>query len=1143
MGSFVFKSERQIQTDIVNRIRALLGIDDINPGSVLDVTTASVAQEIFAEYIQMSQIVRLVDLDSITGDDLDDKAFEYGLTRAAANKTTGKVNILRPASFTKVSTTLYAGSAAPIIGNTTINVNDASDVLYSTSGTLILGRGTDNEEEAAYSVPPVDNTNFWTFTLDAGLVNNHNVEETVILKQGSDEIIVAGTVIVVPATSTSTEIQYTTNTDVTLLAGEESIEDVDITASEAGIIGNISTGRISGSTAFTTPPFSGVRAANTTKFTTGSDRQSDDELRDAIKDHIQSLSNATKQAILNAIVGLVDTETAKRVVSASVILPQDTNTPVKIYIDDGGGFEPSFLNRGFETIINDATGGELRLQLDIIPVVKAQVETTAAENYDMSGGSKTLIYTVGIESETMQFDTSDFEFPESGTAEEIVVAINDGATLIEARTSSNGTKVVITSRVDVNEDIQVTGGTANSILGFPTDKRSSLYLYIDDELQSKDGETARLDSGNQSPYNFNAINAGGNVVLNLIVDGKTVNPQTVTFTPGDFSDYAACTTAEVAVVINAQLAGTRAELINNDTQIRLISNIELNSLSIVEVTGGNANHAVNGLNFDTTAVAGANGEYTLNRELGTIELSSSLSANQIVTAGSQFTRAKLRAGNAENYAPNNGETLIISVDAGANQTVTFDASFALGLSAAATATFINLQLDGATAIVREIGSINYLEIRTNTQTEATGSIEIKNTSTANATFGFTLESVQSNQRPHKSYRESGNAGPFSFVEEDSLVVVIDNNIVDNTYSVGMNFAGVTTSGTSDKIFVATAFSNIFQSDSILNDFYCAFLDGANTKTVTALISSVTNPGGSTFRYNFSAPQTLSAFAVNDLIKLTGLTENENNGFFLLTAVDGAGNYIEVTNADGIVEAGSTGTSVLSERRQITAYATATGTITVGVSYTATPSAADNFIVLPSTIKNLTYYMNNTKISSISLKAVIEGVVNNTKLQISSQSAGSDGYVQVTGGGANNLLNFSTSLYRGLQAYSYYTGLLELVHRTIYGDDTDLVSYPGIGAAGIKFQVLAPTNHQISVSVNVDLSEGISLSQIENEITSAITGYINSLGVGEDVIIEEIRAAVIAIDGITDVILNTPTSNTAIADNETARIRSNNITIG
>ena len=218
MANLTLKSEQQIQAAILNKIMALLSINDINPGSVIDVLTQALSQEMFANYEQMAQIVRLVDLNAMTGDDLDNKAFEYGITRNEALTATGLIKILRPSTFTKVSTGFYAGSAAPVIGDTSINVNDASATAYSTSGTLILGRGTSNEEEVTYAVAPVDNGNYWTFTISA-LTKNHAIEETVILKQGSDQVIDAGTVIVVPATSVTTELQFTTDVEVTLLAG------------------------------------------------------------------------------------------------------------------------------------------------------------------------------------------------------------------------------------------------------------------------------------------------------------------------------------------------------------------------------------------------------------------------------------------------------------------------------------------------------------------------------------------------------------------------------------------------------------------------------------------------------------------------------------------------------------------------------------------------------------------------------------------------------------------------------------------------------------------------------------------------------------------------------------------------------------
>lgn len=1138
MAELVLKSERQVQTQILAKLIVELGLNDVNPGSVVDIITQAIAQQDFALYYQIGQLSRLNNVDALTGEDLDNKAFEYGLFREQAAKSKGPIDILRPESFVKVSTTFYAGSPAPLQGDLIIDVNDASDALIGTSGTLILGRGTNNEEEVPYIVAPVDNTNFWRFTLSIALTKNHAIEETVILKQGSDEVILAGTTVVVPATGTKAEIQFTTDNDVTILAGEDKISNVGITATAAGESGNISIGAIDGSDAFPNEPFAGARATNTSKFSSGRDLETDDELRDRIKAAVPTLSKGIKDAILNAIVGLVDPDTAKRVVSASVILPVEEEGDVKIYIDDGTGFEPTFESQGFETVKASATGGEERLQVDIFPIVKAQVENNITETYDMSSGALTLEFTVGTQSETVTFNPSDFRFPDIGTAEEVVAAINDKAVLIEARTSQIGTFVTITAKRDENEAIQVTGGTANAILGFPTDKKETVNLYIDDVRMSKDGTTAVLDSGNTAPYNLQAIGAYPHTLI-VEIDGKTANPQTATIALADVLDPASVTVAEIIAVLNRDLAGVTAAGINSNTKVRLESNTKLSASSKVKVTGGTANDITNGLNFSTTESAGTDNDYVFNRELGIIELTTPLVADQNVTLGSLFTRGKLRASSSELYSPANGETLVISVDGGANQIVTFDATFAGGVSATVTAAFINLQLEGATAIVREIGSQFFIEINTNTYT-AGGSIEIKGASTANSSFGFTLDSVASSNEPNKAFAVSTNAEPYDFAEADSLVLVVDNDIVNNTFSILMNYISAVTSAASTTVMTDSSLPAIFTVEDELVDFYLAFTSGANTTSET--VTTVADQGSGIFRYTFNAvPTNFADFAIGDLINISGLDASTNNGNFVVVA-KGAQD-MDVLNTEGINATLQSGTGVISQRRQITDYNQTTGQITVGAVFRATPTALDPYIVLPSTINNLVDYIKNTKITSFTLKGIVEGVEDNTKLQLSSISNGSDGYIQVTGGNANDKLNFDTSLIRGIQAYSYWVGLILLVHKTIYGDDTDLVSFPGVGAAGITFRPQAPTVKQIQVEMDITLQEGISIASVENEVKSAVAGYVNTLGVGKDIIIEEIRATVIKINGITDVTLSEPTINIPIADNEIANVRDPDILIG
>lgn len=107
-------------------------------------------------------------------------------------------------------------------------------------------------------------------------------------------------------------------------------------------------------------------------------------------------------------------------------------------------------------------------------------------------------------------------------------------------------------------------------------------------------------SGNTETYNLAAINGGGAVTLTVAIDGGSA--QTITFQSTDFVAYAAATAEEVAQVINAQIVGAFASVTGGDT-VHITSDVR-GTDSIVNVTGGTANDAVNGLNFTTGAIAG-----------------------------------------------------------------------------------------------------------------------------------------------------------------------------------------------------------------------------------------------------------------------------------------------------------------------------------------------------------------------------------------------------------------------------------------------------------------------------------------------------------------------------------------------------------
>ena len=143
------------------------------------------------------------------------------------------------------------------------------------------------------------------------------------------------------------------------------------------------------------------------------------------------------------------------------------------------------------------------------------------------------------------------------------------------------------------------------------------------------------------------------------------------------------------------------------------------------------------------------------------------------------------------------------------------------------------------------------------------------------------------------------------------------------------------------------------------------------------------------------------------------------------------------------------------------------------------------------------------------------------------------------------LNYITDVTTGIDGYLYYTGLLRTVQRIIDGYEPDSLTYPGRRAVGGLIEILPPLIKRIQVSIEVTTKEGVNLNEISNDIKSAVIRYVDSLGVGQDVILSEITVAVMSITGVAAVTFNTPDPSTeriSIADNEGAFIEPNDVTV-
>jgi len=148
------RSFEQIRRDLANVFVADSGVNDLNPGSSVNSFLEATALSQFRSQADIISVLNVNDIDNAEGIDLDNIGEGKGVRRPQATAAVGVITIFQK-DFTKVSTKVYLGTAAPPAGSLTVNVSDAS--LFPATGSIFLGQGTANlEGPIAYtSITPV----------------------------------------------------------------------------------------------------------------------------------------------------------------------------------------------------------------------------------------------------------------------------------------------------------------------------------------------------------------------------------------------------------------------------------------------------------------------------------------------------------------------------------------------------------------------------------------------------------------------------------------------------------------------------------------------------------------------------------------------------------------------------------------------------------------------------------------------------------------------------------------------------------------------------------------------------------------------------------------------------------------------------
>lgn len=658
------RSFNRIMGDMLNAFLSRFGIKSLRVGSPTLAILEAAAQSDMRTSQDIFNLLNSDSLDRATGIALDRIGLGEDLPRLSESATTGLVTVT-DTSFSKISTKIYQGLGAPIVGSTTINVSDASS--FTSTGSLYLGRGTLNYEgPIAYSAT-VNNGNYWTITLSTGTKKFHNVGETVILAQGGNRIVPSGTIVQTPQGNTADAVQFAVQFQATIPDGETSVTGIGVIAKKTGVVGNVPAGAIN---VFAAAPFVGANVTNPLPFTNGLSAEDDIAYRERIKNTKQSRSKGTNLAIKTSLIGITSSDENKRVVSASIVSKQGAATTA--YIDDGTGYEERSSGVAQEIIVDSALGGEQFFQLaSKRPQSKAFVKSVNAAPYAIPVGAK-LSVKVGGTLYNHAFVATDFKTVGNGSAFEVVASINaDSSIAFGARTNDSGTTVVLFAKNETNEDIEVvvpaSGTDANSALLFPLGRNDTLKLYKNDRLLSKDGRAATILGAPQSGWSTMI----GGETLTIAVDGTAAT--TYTFVDNDFvtanTSFTTLSNANSVdswvAVINAKIPGITA--INTAGAITIVSNVGSSARGSITLSGGTL--ITKGMFtsvFGLTAV-GAASDYTFNRYTGQLSLALPLVAGDTLSTGSAATRAFVQSAalTTIDVTQSGGARLWLALDGGA----------------------------------------------------------------------------------------------------------------------------------------------------------------------------------------------------------------------------------------------------------------------------------------------------------------------------------------------------------------------------------------------------------------------------------------------------------------------------------------------
>lgn len=96
--------------------------------------------------------------------------------------------------------------------------------------------------------------------------------------------------------------------------------------------------------------------------------------------------------------------------------------------------------------------------------------------------------------------------------------------------------------------------------------------------------------------------------------------------------------------------------------------------------------------------------------------------------------------------------------------------------------------------------------------------------------------------------------------------------------------------------------------------------------------------------------------------------------------------------------------------------------------------------------------------------------------------------------------------------------------------------------GISVTVARPEKTVVNSNVTVKVDSLANEAQYVFKLTNIISDYISGLGIGENVSLAKLGAHILAVDGVSDLTISSPSANITIADGQIASVGTTNITV-